>query len=237
MEAYEHFGRFYDAVMGDRTQSAMYIRSLIVQYHPTAKTLLELACGTGAILQHLTADYTVSGLDVSSTMLALARKKLPQAPFFQGDMRTFALGKKFDVILCVFDSLNHVLRFAEWKRIFRRVAQHLEEDGLFLFDINPVQKLHRLIQTPAWVKEFDGQVLIMDITDGGEGIANWNIKVFAHQRKDRYRLFEENIKEISFPLEEIRAALRERFRMSKILDPTGRRLSGKSDRVYFVCKR
>jgi SAM-dependent methyltransferase len=237
MEAYKHFGKFYDAVMGDRAQTAAYIRSLITHHHPAAKTLLELACGTGALLKCLTADYEVSGLDVSPTMLALARKKLPQVPFFQQNMVTFALGKKFDVILCVFDSLNHVLRFAEWKRTFRRVAHHLEEDGLFLFDVNPEQKLQRLIQAPAWVKEFDGHVLIMDITDGGGGIAKWNIKVFAPQRKGLYRLFEEDIKETSFPLEKIRAALLEQFRVIKILDPTGRRPSEQSERVYFMCKR
>ena len=237
MEAYRQFGRFYDAVMGDRTRTAVYLRSLIAHHHPPAKTLLELACGIGALLAHFTADYAVSGLDVSSTMLALARKKLPRVSFFRQDMRTFALDKQFDVILCAFDSLNHVLRFAEWRRIFRRVARHLVADGIFLFDINPEQKLHRLMQAPAWVKEFDRHVLIMDVTDGGEGIAQWHIKVFAPHRKGVYRLFEEMIKEISFPLDRIRAALREEFSVITVLDPARRRASEKSDRVYFVCQK
>jgi len=237
VEAYEQFGRFYDAVMGDRTRTAAYVHSLITQHHPTAKTLLELACGTGAILKHLTAHYAVSGLDVSAAMLALARKKLPHVPLFHEDMRTFALGKQFDVILCLFDSLNHVLQFADWKRIFRRVAHHLTADGLFLFDINPEQKLHRLMQAPAEVKEFDSHILIMHITDGGKGIVKWNIKVFAPCRKASYGLFEETINERSFPLAQIRVALREQFSVITMLDPEGRRPSGKSDRVYFVCKR
>jgi trans-aconitate methyltransferase len=237
MVAYQQFGRFYDAVMGNRTKTAAYVRSLIAHHHPTAKSLLELACGTGAILQSLTAAYDVAGLDVSPTMLARARKKLPRVSFFQADMRTFALGRQFDVILCLFDSLNHVLRFADWKRIFYRVAQHLAADGLFLFDVNPEQKLHRLIHAPAWVKEFDGHMLIMDVTDGGGGIAQWRIKVFAPQRKEVYRLFEETINERSFPLARIRAALREQFSVITVLDPAARRPSEKSDRVYFVCKR
>lgn len=237
MEAYEQFGKFYDAVMGDRTPTARYIRTLLARHHPTAKTLLELACGTGALLTFLTADYEVSGLDVSSTMLALARKKLPHVSFVRADMVTYELGKKFDVILCVFDALNHVLRFPAWQKIFRRVAYHLQPGGVFLFDINPEQQLQRLIRAPVWVREFDGHVLLMKVREDGKGIAKWNIKVFAPQRKGLYRLFEENIQETSFPLAKIHAALREQFGSIKMLDPTGRRASEKSERVYFVCKK
>src|SRR5262245_53107701 len=132
---YEKFGRFYDAVMGDRTESADFIHSLIQKYKPGAKTLLELACGTGAVLQHLSKHYKVSGLDISAEMLSVARKKLPDAPFYQASMVTFDLSRKFDVIICVFDSINHVLSFADWKRIFRQVSRSLPKDGLFLFDI------------------------------------------------------------------------------------------------------
>ena len=51
------------------------------------------------------------------------------------------------------------------------------------------------------------------------------------------RLFEESIKEISFPVKTIKDALRKPFTQVKVIDPTGRRLSSKSDRLYFVCER
>src|SRR6266581_41583 len=38
---------------------------LIERHHPEARTILELACGTGAILEQLQRDYEVVGLDVS----------------------------------------------------------------------------------------------------------------------------------------------------------------------------
>jgi SAM-dependent methyltransferase len=237
MASYEKFSRFYDVVMGDRTKTAAYIRRLITHYKPEAKTLLELACGTGAILQPLSEAYDVTGLDLSAQMLAVARQKLPHVRFYQADMVTFNLGKKFDVIICVFDSLNHVLQSADWQRLFRRVAWHLAAEGLFLFDINPVEKLRRLIQAPPWVKEFNGNVLVMDVMDGGGEITTWNIKVFVRQAKDQYRLFAENIQEISFPVKQITGALREHFTKVKVTDPTGRKPSDKSDRLYFVCSR
>ena len=177
MGLYEKFGRFYDAVMGDRAESAALIHQLIRNHKPGAKTLLELACGTGAVLRHLAKHYKVSGIDVSPEMLSVARKKLPEARFYQASMAQFELGEKFDVIICVFDSINHLLSFADWKRVFRSAARHLTDDGLFLFDINTERKLQRHIQEPPWVKPFDGNLLVMEITDAGHGVSNWNIEV------------------------------------------------------------
>jgi SAM-dependent methyltransferase len=237
MVAYAQLDRFYDAAMGDRTEMASYIRRLIRRHKPRARTLLELACGTGAILKILAKSYDVAGLDLSPQMLLLARKKLPHVRFYRKDMVSFSLGKKFDVIICVFDSINHVLKFADWKKIFRNASRHLEKDGLFLFDINTEAKLDRLISAPTWVHKFGRNLEFINVTDGRRGIANWNIRVFEYQSRNKYRLFEEDIKEISFPVNKIRAALRKRFTNVKVIDATERTPSTKSDRLYFVCKR
>ena len=169
MAAYAKLDRFYDAAMGDRTETAACIRRLILQHNPKARTLLELACGTGAILKILAESYDVAGLDISPQMLALARKKLPHVRFYRKDMVKFELATKFDVIICVFDSINHVLKFTDWQKIFRSAARHLEEGGLFLFDINTEAKLRRLINAPTWVHKF-GRIwsLLRSPTTGGE---------------------------------------------------------------------
>src|SRR5262245_46259787 len=122
MKQYGKFGRFYDAVMGSRAGSAAFIHNLIRRHKPEAKTLLELACGTGAVLERLSKYYQVDGLDISIEMLSVARKKLPGARLVRADMVTFELGQKFDVIICVFDSIHHILNFADWGNVFRRVA-------------------------------------------------------------------------------------------------------------------
>ena len=142
----------------DRQSKSPVVRSTgcspSCQHKPKARTLLELACGTGAILKIPANDYDVVGLDQSPQMLSIARKKLPRVRFYRRDMVRFDLGKKFDVIICVFDSINHVLKFAEWQKIFRNAARHLEDDGLFLFDINTQAKLERLMRAPTRVHEF-----------------------------------------------------------------------------------
>jgi SAM-dependent methyltransferase len=237
MPPYEKLDRFYDAAMGDRTEMASYIHRLIRQHKPKARTLLELACGTGAILKILAKYYDVAGFDLSPQMLAIARKKLPNVRFYRKDMVRFELATKFDVIICVFDSINHVLKFTDWQKIFRNAARHLEEDGLFLFDINTEAKLDRLISAPTWVHKFSRNLEFINVTDGRRGIANWNIRVFEYQSRNKYRLFEEDIHEISFPVIKIKTALRKQFRTIKVVDALGRKPSSKSDRLYFACKR
>jgi len=235
--SYEKIGQFYDAVMGDRAETATFIHDLIVEHKPEAKSLLELACGTGGILQLLAQSYDVSGLDRSPRMLAIARRKLPHIRLWCKDMVRFDLRRKFDVVICVFDSINHVLRFADWKRIFRMAARHLKSDGLFLFDINTVAKLQRRLRTPECVTRFGNNSLIMKVTDSGGGIANWNIRVCERVGPGRYRVFQENIPEISFPVTKIKAALRNRFSRIKVIDPFGEKPCRASDRLYFVCQR
>jgi SAM-dependent methyltransferase len=237
MTSYEKLDRFYDAAMGNRTEMACYIRRLIRQHKPKANTLLELGCGTGAILKILAKYYDVAGLDLSPQMLSIARKKLPYVRLYRKDMVRFDLGTKFDVIICVFDSINHVLKFADWQKIFRNVARHLEQDGLFLFDINTEAKLERLINAPTWVHKFGRNLEFINVTDGRRGIANWNIRVFEHRHGNQYGLFEEDIKQISFAVEQIRAALTKQFTKVKVVDALGRNPSTKSNRLYFVCKR
>jgi SAM-dependent methyltransferase len=169
-------------------------------------------------------------------MLALARTKLPDVGFFRQDMTKFSIRKKFDVVICVFDSINHLLRFSDWRKFFRRVASHLARDGLFIFDINTVGKLRRLVKDPIWVKQFARGLVFIDVTDGPGGIVYWNLKVFERQKGDVFRLFGETIKEVSFPLNSIKEALKDQFTCVRVINPTGPRVSDQSDRLFLICK-
>ena len=41
-------------------------------------------------------------------------------------MTRFDLGETFDVVLCVFDSINHLVRFSDWERVFDRARRASE---------------------------------------------------------------------------------------------------------------
>ena len=232
--SYDKFYRFYDMVMGDRSDAARYIVNLIARHKPEAKTVLEIACGTGSILGILSASYEVTGLDRSRPMLTIARKKLPHVRFVRQDMTSFHIARRFDAIVCVFDSINHLLRFADWCKVFRRVALHLKDDGVFIFDINTVGKLQRLVKGPAWERWIDRDLAIVKVTGGRQGLFEWDVKIFEHQNRDSYKLFHDKISEIAFPKQQIVGCLQSHFKEVKAFDPFGAKASDRSERLYFV---
>jgi len=234
MTSYERFGEFYDAVMGDRRAAAEQVMELIRAAKPDAKNVLELGCGTGSILKHLQDAYDVSGLDISGKMLSVARKRVPRSKLYRQDMVDFRIDGRFDVIFCVFDSINHVRRFSDWKKVFAAVHRHLLPGGCFIFDINTQQKLERLIAGPPWVHRFGRNLLIIDVTALPSGGSNWNVKVFEHLNGSRYTLHEEDIVEVSFRLPQVVAALRAHYVKVRVIDPDRSRPSAKSERLFFT---
>jgi SAM-dependent methyltransferase len=234
MTSYERFGEFYDAVMGDRRAAAEQVMELIRAAKPHAKNVLELGCGTGSILKRLQDAYEVSGLDISGKMLSVARKKVPRSKLFRQDMVDFRIDGRFDVILCVFDSINHVRRFSDWKKVFAAVHRHLLPGGCFIFDINTQRKLERLIAGPPWVHRFGRNMLIIDVTALPSRGSNWNVRVFEHLNGSRYALHEEDIVEVSFPLAQVVTALRAHYVKVRIIDPDRSRPSAKTERLFFT---
>ena len=111
MSSYDSIAQLYDSVVADPTKKAQWLKQLIHKHHPVARSILELACGTGSVLEVLAKDYQVAGLDNSTGMLKVARKRLPKTDFFHADMANFRTDKKFDTILCIYDSINHLLHF------------------------------------------------------------------------------------------------------------------------------
>jgi cyclopropane fatty-acyl-phospholipid synthase-like methyltransferase len=223
--------------MGDRAEEAERLSRYIRAANPKAKSILELGCGTGSVLKHLARTYDVSGVDLSSRMLSVAARKVPQAKLFRQDMCRFRLNRRFDAICCVFDSINHILQFSDWQTLFSHVAQHLVDDGCFIFDINTQRKLNRLIREPAWVYSFGSNLLIMKVTSAPKHRSTWNIKVFEHISGNRYLLHKENIGEASFTTPKIIDALNVHFRHVNVVDLNRKRPSPQSERLYFICKR
>ncbi len=237
MQSYGKFSKFYDQVMGDRSAAANYIRDLIEVHHPNAKTLLEVACGTGGLLGRLSESYDVTGLDRSRPMLAIAKQRLPNIQLLQQDMTSLRIGRRFDAIVCAFDSINHLQGFSDWRKTFRGVAAHINTDGLFVFDVNTTGKLQRLADGPAWVKQFDRDLVVIKVIGGKGNKFTWDVKIFAHRKRDDYQLIHETIEERTFRMQRILVTLRSHFRMVKVFDPEGKRPSDRSERLYFVCGR
>jgi ubiquinone/menaquinone biosynthesis C-methylase UbiE len=112
---------------------------------PPARTL-DVACGTGFLTQHLRGEIT--GLDQSASMLELARAKVPEGRFVQGDALElpFADGS-FERVLTSFfyGHLEEEDRDA-FLREARRVAHELVVIDSALHDgVEPVEWQERIL--------------------------------------------------------------------------------------------
>ena len=128
--------RLYDAIYAsirDYPREAAELDRLIQERRPGARTLLDVACGTGAHLEHLTG-YDAEGLDLDPEMLAVARKRLPKVAFHEGDMVDFDLGKRFDAIVCMFSSIGYVRSEERLRSAIAAMAHHLEPGGVLVVE-------------------------------------------------------------------------------------------------------
>jgi SAM-dependent methyltransferase len=234
---YDRFARFYDAAMDDPRPRGARVLASIDRHLPRASSILELGCGTGSILAQLTAYPALTGLDRSPEMLAVASEKVPSARLLLGDIGDFWLGERFDVVVCVFDTLNHLLAFEAWQSMFDSVYDHLVEDGLFIFDVNTVGELRRLAEEPPWVFEFGEHTLIMDVAPGEGGLSEWDIRIFEHLGDSRYELHHEQIGELGVSLRRIASALEPRFTLLEASSDSGETPTDSSVKAYFTYRR
>jgi SAM-dependent methyltransferase len=239
MAPYDLLARHYDAVTGDASAEAAFIRGIIERRHGHAATLLDLACGTGGMTALLAGAYQVSGLDISPGMLAVARQKLPaRTPLYQADMTSFRLGVRFDVIACSYQGINHLLSLRAWKSAFDSAYQHLNSGGLFVFDIATLGHLMKVANGPRIVQEFDGNYLLIRVCPTEEMAFDWHIEVFELQPAGRYELLTQTVTLRSFPLADIRDALLARFTSIEIIGDDGHPADEENaERVWFACTK
>jgi SAM-dependent methyltransferase len=221
VRAYTELARFYDPVQGDRSEALPHLLPHLRDAH----SVLELACGTGSILALLRGDFDVAGVDRSPQMLEIARAKLPDALLVEGDMRDVRLGERFDAVLCLYDSINHLPALEDWERVFDTALAHLAPGGVFVFDMNTEDRLDWLAGRPAIALDFGAaNVAVIDVT----GRWDWELRIFEQVGANEYRLYQETIVEHAFPVEDVRAALGRRFASVEVEDDRGR--------LWFTCR-
>jgi trans-aconitate methyltransferase len=136
-EPYTRSARAYDLFYREKDYAAEAgaVVALAEQYSPGARSLLDVGCGTGAHLAHLATRYrSVAGVDSSVPMLSEARAAFPDIPFHAGDMRTFALRDRFDVVTCLFSAVGYMTTVDDLRTAIANMAAHLEPGGVLLVE-------------------------------------------------------------------------------------------------------
>jgi ubiquinone/menaquinone biosynthesis C-methylase UbiE len=128
--------RFYDAIYSwkDYRTEIDRLDRLIRERNREAGTLLDVACGTGKHLELLKDAYEVEGVDIDPGMLAVARERLPGIPLHEGDMTSFDLGKRFDVVTCLFSSVAYARTPDRLTSAIASMTRHLADGGVLVVE-------------------------------------------------------------------------------------------------------
>ena len=139
-EQFTEVAPWYDDLMAEVPYQnwVRYVEKLAQLHGLSPKSVLDLACGTGRVSRILAQKgYSVVGVDGSPAMIREAQSKTNgEIPFYCQRMQELSLNQRFDLVICLFDSLNYITEPSELQTAFCRVSEHLNPGGLFIFDVN-----------------------------------------------------------------------------------------------------
>jgi len=188
--SYDPFAWIYNKHWGNTFLPVVMpiLDNLVLSELPRNARILDLCCGTGQMAQQLTAlGYRVTGIDGSPEMLSYARKNAPGVEFLQEDARSFKMPYKYQAVISVFDSLNHIMSTKELQSVFVQTYRALRSGGLLMFDLNT---------EPGYFYEWNGDFSIVKddhvctircIYDATRRVATFDATIFRFKDSCWYR--------------------------------------------------
>ena len=157
--------------------------------HKTAEALtdpptsiLDLGCGTGYSLIQLQGWFPqarLTGLDLSHSMLARARCRVPNAQFIQGDMEDFQSASGFDLIFS-----NASIQWCDLSAVLQTAKDCLNPGGLFVYSSFGPGTHHEIAR--AWNMAQPGKVHHIDFLNESDHLSaldQQGFEVLEHQRQ------------------------------------------------------
>lgn len=127
-----YYDQMYVDAEGYRKEVEQVVQ-IVERYNRSGcRRLLDLACGTGEQSRLLTAHFEVFGLDLSAGMLAVARRKVPDAVFYQGDLFDFHLTERFGAVVNLYGSVGFARDADQLRSGMKCAYDALEPGGVFL---------------------------------------------------------------------------------------------------------
>lgn len=137
LKAYDYLAYYYDLLLGDEEAFSLWLNEIEKE---SFKTVLELASGSGVMARILNdKGYDVLASDISEAMKDASKANF-DGEYLILNMINYQLNKKFDLVLCICDSLNY-LQEDELDSFFKCAYEHLNENGRLIFDMHHINRL------------------------------------------------------------------------------------------------
>ena len=240
--AYNFFTKYYDEIIRwngySLSDEVDLILEFIEKYWNWEKTVLEFACGTGVIARELQKkSFEVYGVDMSETMLRKAEKNMWKQNVTLWDMTSIDLWKKYDVVLCNYNSICHLTSWESWQDFFQNAQRHVNKGGILIFDINTVSEFESITQDFAQFYNIWNDTVCLEM-EKRKRLYHWIVKMFIKNDSWDYTLETEKISELSFEIEDIQSELEKQWFSTLHLEDFHKwKVDETSERVYFIAKK
>lgn len=218
MQAYrQSFARIYNQRWG---RFARQVGPTILEYYESTalgkknKTMLDLCCGTGQLLEiFLAHGYRGVGIDLSEAMLEYAREntseymEVDQLRLMVADAADFTLEEPVGLVVSTYDALNHLENIRFLQSCFDCVRAALVKGGIFVFDLNTRHGLKQGWNSVSIDDNEDITLITRGLYDEDYPRAYTRITGYVRNPDGLYERFEETAYNTAFVLADVHRAL------------------------------
>ena len=244
--AYKECANIYDELIYediDYDEISEKIISLSNENNIEFEDYLDLACGTGNVGVRVGKYFkNMYAVDLSNDMLNIAFEKFKQnkikAKVICQDMSELSLNHKFNLITSVLDSTNYITEEEDLFNYFKRVYDHLKDDGLFIFDINSYYKLSEIMGNNIYTYSSEDVFYTWENTFE-DNILNMFLTFFVKNENNLYERFEEEHFEKAYQEKDIEDILNEiGFNiLGKFCGYSDLKPDNNSERILYVLRK
>jgi SAM-dependent methyltransferase len=185
----------HDIGLGDfAAQAAPGLLKLLRRNKINSGLVVDLACGSGIWAKALSrAGYDVLGVDMSAAMIALARRKAPEARFMK---RSFLSAKlpQCEAVTALGECFNYEFdprtSRQNLARLFQRIHSALRPGGVLVFDVAMPGRLGSKGPVKKWFVGRDWALLLESREDTRRALLSRRIIIFRKVGR-HYRRSEE----------------------------------------------
>lgn len=245
MDAYTSFASVYDLFMDNvpYEEWCAFLCKILAQHGITDGPVLDLGCGTGKMTRLMSEQgYDMTGIDNAAEMLQIAAMEPGEVPilYLLQDMQDLELDGCVRAVCSVCDCVNYVLDEEELQQAFSRVHEYLEEDGVFIFDVNTSYKYTKLLAENTFAESRDEGSFIWDnYYDEEERINEYDLTLFIPEGDELYRRYTETHYQRNYETETLLKLLKNAGFIDICVydDYTDAPLCETSERAVFVAKK
>jgi SAM-dependent methyltransferase len=245
---YGKFAYLYDELMKDVPYDKWVdlVKENVSKYNVKGIRLLDLACGTGELsVKFASKGFDVTGVDLSEDMLMVAQGKATDKgmnmQFYQQNMAELEGLGQFDIIGIFCDSLNYLQSEQEVSDTFLRVYEHLDDNGLFIFDVHSIHKIMQIFMNQTFAINDDEISYIWHSYQGEHpNSVEHDLSFFVlDQGSGKYDRYDELHFQRTFPIEVYGKWLKDAgFEVLEVTaDFEAVSPQTQSERIFFICRK